>query len=185
MTLKELQEMIEKVGKTLDPEDDWMPVLFLDKDNQLAMLGIPFMENESQKDMCAFALYAAIKRTNPDRAFFVTTAWASSPIGNRFMSNEDFMEAIRQGWIPQPSQDPDRKEIVNVVMLNKDGKSEMMTGFIKRSKTKPPKIVRWKMHDQPETDVKGRFGDAMRKGFAEADKKGNLDALKELQQGKN
>lgn len=182
MTTNECQDLIEHVGQDFPPEADWNPALILEKDGERVVIAVQSMANELEKKMFTAFLYSTIKHSNPDQAWFISTAWLSEPEPNQFFGEgeEGYYEAYEKGWIPPPSQDPDRKEIVSVVMLDSKGQSIMMMGFIKRSKTKPPKIVKWRVEDQSGTELKGRFGDAMRKGFADADEQGNLEVLNKL-----
>lgn len=179
MDLKHLQEMIEGIGKELlGPKDDWLPTLFLEKDSQVAIIAMDLMGSGPQKEIAAKIMYDIIKRTNPDVACFVSTSWVADQY-NKWDSKESFDTAYSLGLVKRPSEHPDRKEVVTAIMVDLK-KSALMIGYIKRSFDKPPEIVRWRTEAVQTAEISGRFGDAMRMGFKDADKKGNLDILNEM-----
>ncbi len=183
MNLKSFQERIERVGTNLDPDEDWMPVLFLEKDNDMAMVGLLMMEDEQQKDMCAFVMEQLVRTTNPDSACFLSTAWMSRMReDNTYKNDEEIKEAYRTGEILPPSKDPNRKEIVIAVCIGVKGENDgeaMMMGEIERSPDGPPRIKEWTIHDD-EWGMSGRFADAIKKGFASVDSSGDLSRLSKM-----
>lgn len=184
MNLKAFQEQIENIGKNLDPKDDWMPVLFLEKDNERAIIGLMMMGNEEEKDMCAFVMEQIIRVTNPDSACFISTAWLSmmEEGARKYQSDEEVREAFRSGELLPPSKDPNRKEIVVAVCVGVKGENDgeaMMMGEIERSPGKPPRIKEWTIHDD-DMGFSGRFAEAMQKGFASVDNSGDLSRLTKL-----
>lgn len=184
MNLNDFKESIIDVGKALKPDDDWMPVLFLQKDGQTAMIGMFLMENDETKEMCAFMLRHVIRKTNPDSACFVTTAWMSKPPENfKASSEEECKEAYRKGYIKRPSEDPNRIEIVSAVCMGIRGENDgeaFMIGEIERFPDKPPQIKKWDIHDEEGLHLGGRFAEAIREGFATVDKTGDLSRLEQL-----
>lgn len=179
-TPAEIKAMVEDVGKGLKPDDDWMPCLHIYTDQGAALIVLLLMENDQSKDLCADVMYNLIKRTNPDAIAFVTTAWRGDPfLNNQFEDKEAFLEAYRKGWIPRPSLDPDRVEIVMVLIVDRNKNSTMLTGEIIRSPDQPPKIKEWT--EVTDTDPgEGRFGEAISNGFRDADPDGSLSVLEEL-----
>ena len=184
MNLKSFQDSVEDIGKKLDPDDDWMPVLFLEKDKEVAVIGMMMMDNNETKNMCAKMITTVISLTNPDSACFITTAWMSTT-NDAFKdaSHEEINEAYRQGYIPPPSQDPDRIEIVSAVCIGVRGENDgegFMIGEIERHTDKAPTIKKWDVHQDGDLHLTGRFADAMKKGFASVDKNGDLSKLSKL-----
>lgn len=183
MQLHEYQKMIEHVGEGLQPDGDWMPVLFVEKDRQILVVGMPMFEGESGKDMAAAAIYMTIRACNPDSVAWVTTAWTAPMQVEGKMDKEEFTEAYKKGYITRPSESPSRIEVVSVTCIGVRGQNEgegFMLGYIERSENKPPRIPKWDVHDEPEIEMAGRFPEAIKKGFADADPKGNLDRLRKL-----
>lgn len=185
MQLQGYQKMIENVGDGLPPDGDWMPVLFLEKDNNVVIMGIPFPEGDAGKDIAAAAIYATIRMTNPDSVAWLTTAWSipQDEMKKWEGAGDDYLEAYKKGWTPRASEHPARIEIVNVVCIGVRGENEgegMMIGHIKRFKDKPPKIIKWDVHEGDDMIMMGRFPEAIKKGFAKADPNGNLDVLKKM-----
>ena len=182
MTIDQVKGMVEGMREILKPDDDWVPTLFLEKGSEVAIVALMIMEDEAQKDVCANIMQMLVKRTNPDSACFVSTGWRGAPIAdNQFADDEDMLEAYRQGWIPPPSIDPDKVEIVIVIIIDKDTTSTMAYGDIIRHPDKPPEIKKWKIIGPDKLAVRGRFGEAIHKGFEMADEHGNLEVLKKLE----
>lgn len=169
--------MVEDQGKFLPPEDDWLPVLFLIKDQNTALVGLPPANTESEKILTAVIIRTTIRKTNPDAVCYLSTAWKGSMDANRFMDQESFDEAYSKGWIPRPSQDPDKEEIVILVMMNRQKETGCIMGFVERRKNLHPLIKRWEELGGKNTGIGGRFGDAIEQGFASADINGNLEVL--------
>ena len=178
-TPAELKAMIEDIGQTIEPDGDWMPCLHVYTDQGAALIALLMMENDKTKDMCAKIMYNIIRRTNPNAVAFVCTAWQGDPDSHGHMDREEFYEAYRKGWIPRPSQDPDRVEIVMVLIVDKNKNSTMLIGEIERSPDQPPKIKEWKEWADKEPGD-GRFGEAIVNGFRDADPNGSLAVLEEL-----
>jgi hypothetical protein len=175
------KSLIERQGKNLPPDDDWLPFLFLVKDKKIALIGMPPANSQQEKVLTANILKIVIKRTNPDAVCYVSTAWVGEPLeANRFVDEKGFEEAFDKGWIPRPSEDPDRKEVVIMVVMNRFDESGISMGYIKRRKDRPPMIKRWKDQIAKGESIGGRFGEAITEGFASADKNGNLEVLNSL-----
>jgi len=185
MNLTAFQKSVEDIGKNLDPDEDWMPVLFLEKGDQRALIALMLMDNNETKDLCAAVMEQIIRVTNPDSACFISTAWittAKEENKGKYPDYESVEEAYKRGHILPPSLDPDRKEIVIGVCIGIRGENDgqaMMVGEIERSPGKPPRIKDWKIHDD-DMVMKGRFADAMHDGFATVDSSGDLSRLNEL-----
>lgn len=184
MNLKQFQEHINNIGTTLDPGDDWMPVLFLEKDKTIAVIGMLLMENDQTKKLCAAMLKKIVSMTNPDSACFITTAWMAHPDARfKDSTTEEFEEAYRKGYVKRPSEDPNRIEIVSAVCMGVSGENDgeaFMIGEIERFPDKPPKIKKWDIHDDEDLKLTGRFADAIREGFESVDKTGDLSRLEQL-----
>ena len=163
MNLKLFQKMIEDIGTKIPPDDDWMPVLIVEKEGKGIIFGLApeFMKNDRMKDVCAVLMSKTISMLKPDAACFMSTAWMST------LEKKQGEECAKSGVYPRPSLDPNRIEIVVCVCMGRKGESDgeiMMTGDILRRRGKHPIIKKWKIHDS-ETECSGRFPDAMREGF--------------------
>src|SRR5262245_26834833 len=169
--------MIERCGKDLQPDEDWWPFLFLVKDKKIAIVALPSVNTEVEKDYAAHIIKFTIMITNPDAACYISTGWEGESLRNRFMDIEDFEEAYKQGWVTRPSEDPDRKEIVILTMMNKWKEVGFLMGYIKRRKDRAPMIRKWVDHSGEGHTIGGRFGDALTEGFASTDPNGNLEVL--------
>jgi hypothetical protein len=178
--VEHFKSMVEGCGKTLQWNEDWYPFLFLVKDRKVAVVGLPPVNTETEKDYAAQIIEFIIKITNPDAVCYISTGWQGSPIGDRFMDKESFDEAYRKGWIPRPSDDPDKKEVLIMTMMNKWKEVGFIMGYIKRRQDRPPTIRRWVDHSGEGDTIGGRFGDALTEGFASMDPNGNLEVLDKL-----
>lgn len=192
MNLETLKQSIEDIGRGLPPQDDWLPVLFLEKDKEAAIIGLALMENDMTKDFCAFVMETLIRVTNPDVAAFISCAWKGTPrSADQFSTAEEFEEAYRKGYIPRPRDDPSREEIVIAVVIGVRGENDgqcILSGEVERHEDKGPTIRSWEEWDNEGTEVKGRFAEAIRKGFETVDKNGsfkNLAKLKGLENAGN
>jgi hypothetical protein len=167
MDLNELQKIIEKIGVTLPPKDDWMPALILESEKEGASIfGFvgDAMGSQMAKDVVAQAITSCIIRSKPDCACFVTTAW-SIDFEAEGVSELD-MELWKSGAYKLKDH-PKRIEIVNAYVYAVRGPNKgeaLMMGFIQRFPDKGPKIKEWKIIKEGAT-AEGRFPDAVKKGF--------------------
>lgn len=172
MNIKKLQETIEKIGKGLGPEDDWMPTLILENKKESSIFGFigDSMGNEYAKDMVAGKIIALIAEFKPDTACWITTAWTLDFDKDK-LRKDPRMEAFMQGKIRLKDQ-PDRIEIVNAYCYGVRGENEgevLMMGYIKRFKNRHPEITKWKeMGGTDDFTAKGRFPEAVHEGFRKA-----------------
>jgi len=178
MNIQSFQDMIAHVGSNLQPNEDWMPVLFLEKDGHAAVVGVPELgETEEQKDRAAAMIFTAIAITVPDSVAWLTTAWT--------IPEKDRPRYLNAPYT-RPSKHPERIEIVSVVCIDRKEPSDQrhkqafMIGYIERSKDNPPKIPKWDVHEEPDMEMMGRFPEAIKMGLEKAVPGGNLDMLKKI-----
>lgn len=167
MNLKRLQEIIEKIGESLPPNDDWMPALILESKEQVTIFGFAGnpMGGSRMKDLVAAQITKCIEQLKPDCACFISTAWSIDFEGKPPPSGA-MVELIRKGEI-RPSQHPDRIEIVNAYCYGEKGENEgeaLMIGDIQRFENSHPKIKKWRIIEEGAT-AEGRFPEAIQDGF--------------------
>jgi hypothetical protein len=161
MNLHGFRKSIEKIGETLEPDEDWMPTLIIEKGRKYIIIGLvgDCMRDQGAKDMTAAFMIKVISESGCDAACLISTAWQLS------LSLKDH-DILKPGPI-RPSTDPRRVEIVMCCCVGRTGESDgeqMMTGAIERSKGHHPKIRKWETMDS-KAIFKGRFFEAMKEGF--------------------
>jgi len=179
LTPYEVQQIIEDFGVTLEPDGDWPPILHLYKNHECAIMFLDLMEDDQQKRLCAQVIYKSIQVTNPDWVWFTATAWQSPPERGEGLTKDDVIKAMREGVIPRPADDPDRVEIVMALVVDKECQSNFMCGRLVRYPDRPPEIAEWEEHIDNKP-LEGNFGEAIAKGFDDADLDGDLRSLQEL-----
>jgi len=169
MKVEQFKNAIERIGETLDPDGDWLPTFFIEKDGKVAVMGLFMPDNLEGHDMVARLMTIVTAITNADAACFISTAWIAPP-------NPD-------GTITRPRDHPNRKEIINGYCMGIRGEADgeaMMMAKIRRSPDKPPVLYDWQLYEsegEDECTIEGRFPDAIREGFRLADLSGNLERL--------
>lgn len=181
MDLDNIKDILNHIATTLDHDDDWTPVVLLEKNDYTAVVVLAIQDLENNKDTLAFAVETVIRQSNPDAACFVATGWMGASIEpNRFLTPEDATEAYQKGWIPPPSQDPDRKEIVMIIEVTAKGENRMILGYVRRFRNRHPEIYKWRDDPYKQGELKGRIADAMKRGFTEANENGTIQSLDQL-----
>lgn len=170
MNLKRLQKTIEKIGRKLPPEDDWMPALILESKAKFAIYGFVGspMSGDRMKDVVAAGITDLIATERPDAACFITTAWSVN-FEAMGVPGEAALEQWKRGDI-KLSEHPARIEIVNAYVYGERGPHEgecLMVGHVKRFTDKGPEIEKWEIHQDGVT-AEGRFPEAVKEGFQKA-----------------
>jgi len=166
VNLKKLQKTIEKIGEGIDPQDDWLAHLIMEKKGEgtICAFDPAFFMSQESKDNCAEAIIKTISVLKPDCACFITTAWTINFEENN-VSDLD-VELLRSGTM-RLADHPKKVEVVSAFCVGERGESEgevLMMGFIERSPDKHPRIKKWKIMPGG-MDSEGRFPEAMREGF--------------------
>lgn len=169
MNLEKLQKIIEKIGESIPPKDDWMPALIVENKKSASVYGFvgDSMGSSMAKDMVAEAITNCIAKFKPDRACFVTTAWSVDFEAEGLSEFE--MELWKAGAM-RIADHPRRVEIVNAYyycVRGPDKGEALMMGFIERHPDKGPTIKKWKIIRDGAT-AEGRFPDAVKQGFQKA-----------------
>ncbi len=162
MDLEMFKRMIEDQGKTLDKEDDWMPMIFMEngkledgtRGNVIAALGFD-IGDDATKDLGCMVITQVIQKFSPDAVCFITVGWQAPPVTDEELK-----------YAPRPSMNPDRKEVVLCMCVGRAGNSDgevVLLGEINRSGDHP-KITSWREMNG-DADSQGKFPDAIRAGL--------------------
>lgn len=139
----DLKHTVERIGKDLEPEGDWMPVMCLFGDKP-AIIGIPELGDAAYKEMIAQKLIPKlIKKHKPDFVALVTM------IQNR----------------------PGKAECLTIHVVSKSGEEAQLTAYVHRYPQSGP-VPQWFLEtgdkDIPKDVSGGRFPDALRAGMEAA-----------------
>jgi hypothetical protein len=177
-----IRETVEHIGKSLPPDDDWMPVVFVEG---------TFPADMPDVFLAGIMRGLAIKMKARGMTF-LSTVWMShvkDPAyfkpGPENESEEDMKrraldeaEAWRKKHGP-PSKDPNRIErimLFSVYYGGIDDGTKMAYADIKRSPGKHPVLQDWHLHDAAEMGFTGRFYDAVYEGIKEATRRREREA---------
>ena len=150
MTLDELEAAIlpavEKIGRGLGRHEDWMPTLHLvDALGRTTIVGLSFPD-EAKPLMFNLVLPALVRKEHTVALATVTTAWMSKDVsGNR-----------------PPSEDPERVEIVLVVLLDQSGGRQLLARVDRSGRH--PRLSAW---ERMEGELEGRMVDPLRAALRE------------------
>jgi hypothetical protein len=166
MNLKKMQDIIEKIGKTLPPKDDWMPALIIEGKTMVEVYGFVGdpMGGQFSKDLVARKITDCIETFDPDAACFITTAWS---LDFEKGGMDDFELELYKAGATKIKDHPKRVEIVSAYVYGVRGPNKgeaFMMGYIQRYPDKGPSIKKWKVVTEGAS-AEGRFPDAIRKGF--------------------
>jgi len=146
-TLTNAQQHIESLVQDLRGEADFMPFLITRRGGQEFYFGLAAMADETKNDI-ADLMGAAVTVTQPDEAVFASVTWmVQAPKG----TNPEF----------RPSEHPDRKEVVMVLHVTRDG-SCMYSAALHRRDNRVL-LGAWDRLGAEATG--GRFADAIHAGM--------------------
>lgn len=110
-----VRESINDMGPNLDPEDDWLPMAFLeDEDDALVMVCVDpqFMNEEDGKEILGtVVLPGIVEKVKARKYAFLSTAWMAKIERD---SDGEFDESIRL------SEHPDRMEVVIIACCDRE-----------------------------------------------------------------
>src|SRR5262245_25376818 len=134
-----MRSSVERLGRGLAPEDDWMPVAFLvNEDQKIDIVSTPGYANDAEKDAYVAAIGIAAIAHNATCIGMVATTW---------MVKFDKGDRPQSGVVvPRPSNHPDRVEAVIVVTTSTDV-STIATADISRHAGRPPSLGPWEIMD--------------------------------------
>lgn len=142
------------------PDDDWLPVLIVElATERTAVCPIPteLFRDELGKDVLVEGVVLIARKMKARKLAMVLSSWISLV---DMTTPEGY--AIAEGIAPRvaPSQDPQRKEIVNLMVLDGE-RAEFHFAYIHRRRRKPPVLGPWEMwvQGQDGQTVEGRFAD--------------------------
>jgi hypothetical protein len=166
----DLKRTVEEIGKGLDHDEDWIPVLSL-YGKKPAIVGIPFLGDPEVKDLIANKLIPGlIKQAKPDFAALVTLGWMK-----RYETTtiEGAAEQARDEARFAPGNIADRpgkSECLVIQICAKDGAEHQLMAYVHRYPSGAP-TLEW-FHDSavdmPKDQSGGRFPDALRAGMEAA-----------------
>lgn len=168
----DLKETLEGIGKTLEPDGDWIPVLVMYRGEQgdNAIIGIPELGDKAKKHLMAeLVLPRFIKMAKPQYAALVTMGWAiqydQSTLEGRAEQARDEAKFAPGEIEPRPS----KYECLAAYIIDKNGKQRQMMAYVHRYPTSSP-VLQWHegVSEIPEGKSGGRFPDAMRAGMEQA-----------------
>ena len=131
------------------PDDDWIPVVFLDGPEGTATVPVyDFMDSDEKKDLLTHSILPAmISQFKATSVVILISAWVSAKATESY-------EGGGGVYIP-PSQQPDREERVLIVEYTREGITRQAWAPILRSETEVPQLGEW--DDQATLGVDGRF----------------------------
>lgn len=167
----DLKDTVERIGKDLEPEGDWMPTMCLFGDKP-AIIGIPELGDAEYKEMIAKKLIPQlIKKHQPDFAALVTMGWMKS-----------YETATLEGAAEQARDEakfargdiqnrPGKAECLTIHVVSKSGEEAQLMAYVHRYPQSGP-VLQWFYHiedkDIPKDVSGGRFPDALRAGMEAA-----------------
>ena len=167
VTVEGFKRTISQIGQTLDPDDDWTPVLLLESRHEerfVVPLGSLFHADVASfgKDLAAAAMPELVARADAWLAGFVSTAWMV--VGPR----EPVEIAADGSTLLQgtpPSESPDRIEVVSLFVASADTEQHHSAQIVRR-RGRPPALRPWiVVAGGGEVTLGGRFGNALRLAF--------------------
>jgi hypothetical protein len=167
LTVEGFRRAIAQIGRTLGPDDDWDPVLLLEcrGDERVVVPLTDLFRAEFDplgKDVAAEAMPWLIRELDAWLAAFVSTAWSVRAEREEYELEPDGT-TLRRGL--QPSEHPDRIEIVLLVVCGENEEDEQFhQAEIVRRPDRPPALRPWEFIGR-EGAMGGRFGNALRAGF--------------------
>jgi len=157
-----VRDGVEQVGGQLGPEDDWLPMAFLEREDpestdgvaELTMVGIDpeYMDEEERKEFLGSVVLPSIVEKMKARKYaFLSTAWMAK-VGREEDGSVDTS-------IP-PSEHPDRMEVVIITACDREI-AEFCYAEIIRTPDHPPMLTPWETMARG-IEVEGRFIDSVR-----------------------
>jgi hypothetical protein len=158
------KSMVETLGPTLSPDDDWKPTCFLLSGKQMSIAAIDpgFMASEATKNqLTKVVLPGLIQESGADAFAMVLTAWVvavpATPYGRAQINRETGATKLK------PSLHPGRTEAVLLTLVTAS-ESAMMSAEIVRKDGKAPTLKPW---SKAPDMLSGRFIDPVRRAFGQ------------------
>jgi hypothetical protein len=153
---------VTEIGSNFkEPDDDWMPVMFLmTKKREVVVVGTPFT-NAKDKEIFAKVLPKIILEKKAVMAAFLASTWL------RTVKKTDplFNTTCEMLGTFGVSTDPQRQEIL-MLQISDRKSNEDWFAKITRFSDKPPHLEEWER--QEWTSASGRFGGFIQKALAKA-----------------
>lgn len=134
-----LRISVENVGKNLDgPEDDWFPVMELELDGKLMMVGIDpkfFDSDKLKQKLVEDLLVPVVERTGAKKVGIVTTAWMVT-----HKTDDEMLDDINQ--YKSLADHPNREEVVAIWVIDAE-RAEFHMNIIHREEGQLPKLTEW------------------------------------------
>lgn len=137
-----MRQSVERVGRGLGPDDDWMPIAFMvNADQEVAVVATPGWSNDDEKYQFTAALALQAIAHHAVCMGIVATTWMLT-----FTPDDPEYAQAGQGIYVRPSQSPERKEAVVVMTTTRDV-STMSIAMIKRRQRRHPQLSEWDITD--------------------------------------
>jgi hypothetical protein len=152
----ELQKMVETIQRsaanialTLEPDEDWAPVIFMVTDDDLIISGLPTeaFENDHTKDALVRALGVIIEEIKPVQCALILPSWR---VRNENYDQEAIERLLRDGI----SNHPDREECLVLQAMDAEHHDLYMADVIRVDGSHPELGEFIKQDGLPD----GRFG---------------------------
>ena len=166
----DIKDTVERIGKNLDAQEDWMPVLIAFGEKPVIM-AIPMMGDPDYKEIVAQKLIPDIvKDARPDFAALVTMGWMKQ---YETKTLEGAAEQARDEAMFEPGNIADRPgkaECLVIHVIAKDGAERQLMAYVHRYDNGAPTLEWFLDNDQqiPKDQSAGRFPDALRAGMEAA-----------------
>jgi hypothetical protein len=161
-----LEHSREAFATLVDPEDDILPVLMWLGPYGMGVMPMLQMEDDEAKDDLAEMMTTSLACSRATEALMITCSWMVKAQGEK--GEKPTTKSAMDILGCQPSQHPDRVEVVTAMYMTSEKKRESMSSaVITRYPDKPPELGEWEtnMADDDEFTIGGRFGDAIHMGF--------------------
>lgn len=161
--LTDARTIVESLGTTLGPDDDWMPVCFLLTGDEMVVAAIDpeFMSSNATKNRLGdVILPGLVRKTNADAFAMVMTIWQTKISQDNAYDQAKLDPETGLPRVPV-SLMPDRVEAVLVTAVTKEG-ANASVAEITRSPDKAPELGAW---DTVNVAFSGRMIDGVKAAF--------------------
>ena len=157
---KEIFRCVREIGKSFSqPDDDWIPILILDRPNGKREVFSVAFGSQADKEKFAFLLPMMFRDIRPTFAAMVISAWSVRIEKDNPNAEREARAAMDTGI----SKHKDRYEVVIVTVATKDGGQEEYHAEIGRRDGRPPTLGAFTKIESDRQE--GRFANLLSRGF--------------------
>jgi hypothetical protein len=155
--IRALQEITDEYAESLPPDGDWEPMLFIFKGELSTSTTFPMPPNGPMRDFLFETIIPnQVRPAEPDAVVILVSAWATAA-----SVDEEELNKIEAGEAPLPSERPDRREVLLIQGVSKEGEAGAMAEII-RSEGHPE--LDWEIFPTETGEFQGRLMTAIRRG---------------------